>query len=643
VTYRSTLDPTDEKARLIAEAEAARLRAERVQQLAAALAVARSAEAVARAALEAGVRTVGAPRGTVGRFEPDGSDCTLLAWFGYTDEQIAPWLRFEVSAGLPIADMLETGEPVVIGARDEYLRRYPRLRRWIEESGFHGAATFPLLAAGTNGGPRRAIGFLAFDFDREHAFDDEEVRFLGTLADVCAAALDRARADESERLARTEAEAERKRLADVLDRLPVGVIVVGADGGIVAHNAALPAILGHDVHPAAVVGDYAAYGGVHADGRPYAPEDYPVARALLVGQVVDQELTRYLRGDGRETTLAISAAPVYDDDGGIVYAVAALTDVHERETALREVEAARAVAEAQQAEAERMRREAEVEREAALKANRARADFLAHMSHELRTPLNAIHGYIQLLESELYGPITDQQRHALTRVGRAQSHLLSLINDVLNFAKLEAGRVQFDVAETVMADVVGRVVPLIEPQLRAKGLELTISLPESRGEQPIQVWADGEKLGQVLLNLLSNSVKFTPGSQPSGAAGQVRIEFDPDLTAPDRALLRVRDTGIGIPLDKQKAVFDPFVQVSTGLTRTAEGTGLGLAISRDLVHGMGGELGLESAEGAGSTFTVSLLRVRTDDGTPVDRRVRTDRRAGRDRRKRGDRRRRLRP
>ena len=236
------------------------------------------------------------------------------------------------------------------------------------------------------------------------------------------------------------------------------------------------------------------------------------------------------------------------------------------------------------------------------------------MSHELRTPLNAIQGYVQLLDMGLHGPVTGAQRDALGRVARAQTHLLGLINDVLNFTKLEAGHVEFDVRPTRAADVVRDVAPLVEPQLRAKGLAFVVRVAEGGAAgAPSAVWADREKLGQVLVNLLSNAVKFTPAVQADGAPGRVTVEFTEasaeDAGAPGVAYLRVRDTGIGIARDKQEAVFDPFVQVSTGLTRTSEGTGLGLAISRDLARGMGGDLTVESREGAGSTFTVTLRRV----------------------------------
>jgi PAS domain S-box-containing protein len=260
-------------------------------------------------------------------------------------------------------------------------------------------------------------------------------------------------------------------------------------------------------------------------------------------------------------------------------------------------------------ERERLLVEADRARAAAEAAARTKDEFLAMMSHEFRTPLNAIAGHVQILTLGIHGPLTDAQRGALERVDRAQRFLLRLINDVLNVARLRAGRLEYAVQPVSLADVLADLEPLIGTQLGAKSIAYHVSVAPSA-----VVLADRERLEQILLNLLSNAVKFTP------SGGSVTIDC-PTRTAPpavtDRCFIRVQDTGIGIPLSRQASVFEPFVQVNTAPSERSAGAGLGLSISRDLARGMGGELRVRGVEGAGASFTLSLpfveSRQRADD------------------------------
>jgi signal transduction histidine kinase len=228
-------------------------------------------------------------------------------------------------------------------------------------------------------------------------------------------------------------------------------------------------------------------------------------------------------------------------------------------------------------------------------ANRVKAEFLAMMSHELRTPLNVIAGYVDLLQLGVHGPITEVQREDLRRIQLNQHHLLGVINDVLSYARLESGRIEVSMADVRIEPVLAGMYERVEPEVRARRLEYayTDGLPQ------ITVRTDAERLRQILLNLLTNAVKFTP---PGG-----RIELGWEAGA-SQVLVRVRDTGRGIPADKLQAIFEPFVQLDATLTREASGVGLGLAISRDLARAMGGDLWAESAPGAGSTFVLMLPR-----------------------------------
>jgi signal transduction histidine kinase len=234
-------------------------------------------------------------------------------------------------------------------------------------------------------------------------------------------------------------------------------------------------------------------------------------------------------------------------------------------------------------------------------ANRAKSEFLAVMSHELRTPLNAIGGYAQLLELGLHGPVNDAQREALDRIQRSQRHLLGLISGVLDYSRLEAGKVAYHVVDVPVVEAVAEAEALVAPQLRAKGLGYAWS-----GAVPgLAVRADREKLQQILLNLLTNAVKFTDARD--GTPGRIEVSCALDGEGRDaRVRVCVRDTGDGIAPEKLEGVFEPFVQADQGLTRPHQGVGLGLAISRDLARGMGGDLTAESAPGAGTTLTLTL-------------------------------------
>ena len=228
-------------------------------------------------------------------------------------------------------------------------------------------------------------------------------------------------------------------------------------------------------------------------------------------------------------------------------------------------------------------------------ANRTKAEFLAAMSHELRTPLNAIGGYAELMEMGVAGAITEHQREYLGRVRTSQQHLLAIINDLLNYSRIESGQVSYDIERVDMHDVVDNVLAMIVPQAERKQIEVK----HGPCREKIFTKADRLKTEQIILNLLSNAVKFT------ATGGQVTVACRVSDTD---ASVTVTDTGIGIPAEKRSEIFEPFVQLGRSLSTIREGTGLGLAISRDLARAMQGDVTVESEPGHGSTFTLKLPR-----------------------------------
>jgi signal transduction histidine kinase len=226
-------------------------------------------------------------------------------------------------------------------------------------------------------------------------------------------------------------------------------------------------------------------------------------------------------------------------------------------------------------------------------ANKHKSDFLANMSHELRTPLNAIIGFSEVLSDRMFGEVNEKQLEYLKDIHESGKHLLSLINDILDLSKIEAGRMELEVSAFDLPAAISNAMTLIRERAQRHGIALGLEVDQRLGE----VQADERKFKQIMLNLLSNAVKFTPDG---GRVDVSARRFDGQVE------VAVRDTGIGIAPEDQQKVFGEFVQVGRDKMRKAEGTGLGLALTRRFVELHGGAIRLESIPGKGSTFTVSL-------------------------------------
>ncbi len=234
----------------------------------------------------------------------------------------------------------------------------------------------------------------------------------------------------------------------------------------------------------------------------------------------------------------------------------------------------------------------EEEKERAQSADHLKSAFLATMSHELRTPLNSIIGFTGILLKGVPGPLNDEQKKQLGMVQNSARHLHSLINDVLDISKIEAGQLTLNVEQFSLLEVISKVVETNSPFSEKKNLKITVSYDDNI--KPLT--SDKIRVQQILLNLVNNAVKFTE-------AGSITIKC---YSAENFVKIQVTDTGIGIEVDKIALLFKPFMQIDTGLTRKKEGTGLGLSICKKLVEMLGGKIEVESQYGLGCTFTVSL-------------------------------------
>lgn len=354
------------------------------------------------------------------------------------------------------------------------------------------------------------------------------------------------------------------------------IFMLDPDGYIVTWNTGAQRMKGYT--EAEIVGRHFSTFYTQSDRDRKHPQ-YELEVATKVGRY-EEEGWR-VRKDGTMIYANVVITAIRDETGELIGFGKVTRDLTERR---------------RQEEQERELAEEQGRRAQAEAANAAKSLFLTTMSHELRTPLNAIIGYVDLLELGVHGPLTEEQRVSLQRVRRSSKHLLSLINDVLNVARVEQGQVEYVIQRIPAATLLADVEPLVLPQFVSHGIRFTMH--PCVGE--VVALCDPDKTQQILLNLLSNAYKFTE------SGGTVRLEC---ATDEDHVYFHVMDSGRGIDPDKLSVIFEPFVQIDRHLNQSSQqGVGLGLAISQDLAQGMGGDLTATSELNVGSRFTLTLPR-----------------------------------
>jgi PAS domain S-box-containing protein len=350
------------------------------------------------------------------------------------------------------------------------------------------------------------------------------------------------------------------------------IFAMDPTGHIVSWNAGAERIKGY--HASEIIGRHFSIF--------YPPEDLAAGKttwelevAARDGRVEDEGWR--LRKDGTRFWASVVITALRSENGQLVGFAKVTRDLTERRAAEQQaIEDARRLAEAEA-------------------ASRAKSEFLAMMSHELRTPLNAIAGYADLLALGIGGKLSEEQQGYVARIQRSQQHLLTIVDDLLDLGRMEAGEVTYEIEPVVLSGVIDGVEPTIQPQALARRVAI-----DRRGCRPgVIALADRARVEQIILNLLSNALKFT------GAGGQVTVSCE---ATGGNAVVVVRDTGIGIAADKLQEIFEPFVQLGRSLKTGHEGTGLGLAIGRNLARAMRGDLTADSTPGEGSVFTLTLPR-----------------------------------
>lgn len=386
-------------------------------------------------------------------------------------------------------------------------------------------------------------------------------------------------------------EVQRNRYHTLFDLAPDPYVVTDGAGIIVEANAAASSLLGPSSRQ--LVGKALV---TFVDGRSRS-EFQTQLNALGNGVHVEKWMIETIVREGRPATVEATVSTLEtraDGRSSLCWLLRDMSARRETEESMQALNRSLNARVAQRTRELELALEGEqTARKEAEAANRIKSELFARLSHEFRTPLHAVSGYLEILQQNIHGGLNAEQRRDVGRIHQAQEHLLTLVNMILDFAKLEGGPIELSMAEIPIEETLRGAEALVAPQFAKKG----VSYNHKNGDDELSVFADREKVQQIVVNLLANAVKFTP------AGGAVELEW---RIEDESLLVRVRDTGSGVPEEKLEQIFEPFVQLRAPGSVPSGGTGLGLPISRDLARAMGGDVTATSVLGVGSVFTLTL-------------------------------------
>ncbi|MBI4859619.1 MAG: GAF domain-containing protein [Candidatus Riflebacteria bacterium] len=460
---------------------------------------------------------------------------------------------------------------------------------FLKVQGVRGLIMTPLVASD------ELLGIMVTESLRPNRFTAESVRLMTMVANQLAIGIHNARAHQevqrrAEKLA-GEIAIQKLYAENVLASIADGVYTVDEENRVVSWNLGATAIVGYPAEE--VIGRPCAEFFKHVDskGDHLCYTDHcPFTAVRQTGQPRRQGEMFGFHRDGHKVALSVSTAPLFDAAGRFGGAVEVFRDVSRERQLMNDL----------------------------ARASEAKSTFLAGMSHELRTPLNAIIGFSQVLLKPRTGKLTEAQASHVTDILQSGQHLLSLINDILDLAKVESGKIDFDPSRCSLPELVSRSLAMVTHKAVNHRIELSTKLDEG----PEYIVADERKVRQILLNLLSNALKFTPDGGRVTVTARFIAPPEPVRGVPQPAgpgecrwvAVSVSDTGVGIKNEDFRRIFEPFEQVENQYTRRAGGTGLGLALTRQFVELHGGRIWVESEEGKGSCFTFTLPPARSDSG-----------------------------